>query len=69
MDPEVAQRVQSLLDAGKVSEGEAAALLRELSPLQREKAEGAMQIHDWRGIWIFDIEASQVFSEIEGLFG
>ena len=41
MDPEVAQRVQSLLDAGKVSEGEAAALLRELSPLQREKAEGA----------------------------
>ena len=37
MDPEVVQRVQSLLDGGRITEGEAAALLRELSPLQREK--------------------------------
>lgn len=42
-DAEVVARVQAMLDAGKVSRGEAAALLREVSPPARESAEGAAE--------------------------
>ena len=43
VDAEVVARVQAMLDAGKVSRGEAAALLREVSPPARESAEGAAE--------------------------
>ena len=43
VDAEVVARVQAMLDAGKVSRGEATALLREVSPPARESAEGAAE--------------------------
>jgi len=43
VDAEVVARVQAMLDAGKVSRGEAVALLREVSPPARESAEGAAE--------------------------
>ena len=43
VDPEVQESVRSLLTSGRIDEGEAAALLREVAPPKRETAEGAVE--------------------------
>lgn len=47
--PEVLGRVQQLLDEGRIEQGEAAALLREVARPERERAEGAAEAALSRG--------------------